>query len=268
MGQTHLHIHSFHGCGQRWEGRAPSGAACPPPSHSHDIKSTPKWRVQVREWLPSKFGMCFTYESKPGMPLPPPWCHHPLYFQNGHARSPDLDGHTALTHRRHALCIPDHRKLKAKGPHPHESSGVAQPLSRGIHSPNGGIQRPDTRDQEGKASVSHSHPSPLPECHEPTSTKGHEDAAGECQLKPYQPRHGLCSTGNRNGPRPWKPYCKCAHAPEPGNGPEYYTCQLTQNSRRFHTLSMGHRHPLHSFSSKETNCSLLSLAPCGWGVRL
>lgn len=50
--------------------------------------------------------------------------------------------------------------------------------------------------------------------------KATEDAAGECQLKPYQPRHGLCSTGNRNGPPLRKPYCKCAHTPKPGNGHE------------------------------------------------
>lgn len=135
MGRTH-HTLFFHGHEQRWRGEGSFWNCLPPPSHPHDLRSAPKWTVRVRECLPSKSGMRLTCESTPGMSAP---CHHPPHFRTGTRAPLTWVAAPSLTHADTPHAHPTIANREAQGRHPQDSTGVAQPLSSGMHFPNSGV---------------------------------------------------------------------------------------------------------------------------------
>ena len=152
-----------------------------------------------------------------------------------------------------------------------ESTGVAQPLSNGIHFPNSGVQLPERGDQEGEASAS-AHllaaariPSPhaLSKCLT-------EDVAGVCQLKLYQAM-GYDQPGTEMGLLLGSPTAKMPTFLSPEMAMNIDTTHANwHKTSEYSTRFLWHTSNNFTYSStrRQIARSHLPQAQCGCGARL
>lgn len=127
VGRTH-HTLSFHGRGQSWEGRASSGTAC---RHRHIYTTSDPLQNggpgSVNVSLPKLECALRRRHTWKAHTLPPS-----PHLRTGTPAPLTCTAARSLTHADTPHVHPTIANREAKGRHPQESSGVAQPLSAGM----------------------------------------------------------------------------------------------------------------------------------------